>query len=82
MMLPDIGRRTAMKAMSVAAIAGLASGSASATTTNTGQLQADRRGGPMRTGLFTVHIGDVDIEGWRSVTIPSTATDAGDWLGE
>ena len=77
-MLPDIGRRTAMNAMRVAAIAGLASGSTSATT-NTDRYQTDRSGGPLRTGLVTVHIGDVDIEGWRSVTIPSTATDAGNW---
>ena len=46
---------------------------------NTDRYHTDRSGGPMRTGLFTVHIGDVDIEGWRSVTVPSTATEAGNW---
>lgn len=37
------------------------------------------RANPMRTGLFTVHIDDVEIEGWRSVTLPSTSTEASEW---
>ena len=32
------------------------------------------RHGPMRTGRFSVEIDDVEIEGWRSVTIPSSST--------
>ena len=37
------------------------------------------RHGPMRTGRFKVEIDDVEIPGWRSVTIPSRSTEKGEY---
>lgn len=37
------------------------------------------RHGPMRTGRFTVEIDDVEVEGWREVTIPGSATEEGQY---
>ena len=37
------------------------------------------RQGPMRTGRFKVEIDDVEVEGWRSVTIPSSSTEVGEY---
>lgn len=68
-----------MKAMGVATIVGLASNTASAETTETGNLLAPDRHGPMRTGLFTVEIDDVDVQGWQSVTIPGSSTEQGQY---
>jgi len=33
----------------------------------------------MRTGRFKVEIDDVEVPGWRSVTIPSSSTEAGEY---
>jgi len=37
------------------------------------------RHGPMKTGLFTVKIDEVEIEGWQSVTIPGSSTEEGSY---
>jgi phage tail-like protein len=37
------------------------------------------RHGPMRTGRFKVEINDVEVPGWRSVTIPSSSTEQGEY---
>ena len=37
------------------------------------------RHGPMKTGLFKVEIDDVEIAGWRSVTIPGSSTEQGEY---
>lgn len=37
------------------------------------------RHGPMRTGRFTVEIDEVEVAGWRSVTIPSSSTEQGEY---
>lgn len=37
------------------------------------------RHGPMRTGRFRVEIDDVEVPGWRSVTIPSSSTEQGEY---
>ncbi len=37
------------------------------------------RHGPMRTGRFKVEINDVEVPGWRSVTIPSRTTEQGEY---
>lgn len=37
------------------------------------------RHGPVRTGRFKVEIDEVEIAGWRSVTIPSTSTEQGEY---
>lgn len=37
------------------------------------------RHGPMRTGRFMVEIDDVEVPGWRSVTIPSSSTEQGEY---
>lgn len=37
------------------------------------------RHGPMRTGRFKVEIDDVEVPGWRSVTIPSRTTEQGEY---
>ncbi|PSP24296.1 cysteine protease [Halobacteriales archaeon QH_10_65_19] len=39
----------------------------------------DRHGGPLRTGQFEVQIDDVEVPGWRSVTIPSRSTEQGEY---
>ena len=61
-----------MKAVGLAAIVGLASGSAGAQ-----QRSLTDRHGPMRTG-FTVEVDGREIEGFRSVTIPSSSTQTAD----
>lgn len=37
------------------------------------------RHGPVRTGRFKVEIDEVEIQGWRSVTIPSSSTEQGEY---
>jgi phage tail-like protein len=37
------------------------------------------RHGPMRTGRFKVEIDDVEVPGWRSVTIPGSSTEQGEY---
>ena len=37
------------------------------------------RHGPMRTGRFTVEIDDVEVPGWRRVTLPSSHTEIGEY---
>jgi phage tail-like protein len=37
------------------------------------------RHGPMKTGRFKVTIDDVEVPGWRTVTIPSRSTEQGEY---
>ena len=37
------------------------------------------RHGPMRTGRFKVEIDEVEVPGWRTVTIPSSSTESGEY---
>ena len=37
------------------------------------------RHGPVRTGRFRVEIDEVEVPGWRSVTIPSSSTEQGEY---
>ena len=37
------------------------------------------RHGPMRTGRFVVEIDDVEVPGWRRVTLPSSHTEVGEY---
>lgn len=72
-------RRTVLQAGAVAGALGLVSQSAGARPAGgNAELQAPRRG-PQRTGRFTVQIDGVDIGGWRSVTIPSSSTEVGEY---
>lgn len=79
----DRSRRTVMKAAGASAL-----GIASLGFLSSGAVATDRHGpmgrgvsvdadrhGPMRTGRFKVEIDDVEISGWRSVTIPSSTGD-------
>lgn len=37
------------------------------------------RHGPQRTGRFSVEIDDVEVPGWRTVTLPSSSTEEGEY---
>lgn len=70
-----------MQAMGTAGVLGLASGSAGAETDadSTAVATTPDRNGPVRTGRFVVEIDDVEVPGWRSVTIPSRSTEQGEY---
>lgn len=78
-MLLAIGRRTALKALGVASAIGIASSSASAATgPRGGQSRLQQRHGVERDRI-RVEIDEEAIPGWRSITIPGSQTEEGEY---
>ncbi len=74
-----LGRRTAMKAAGLLAMAGIASTpSAGARGEEVGQWGRPR-GGALENDNFTVEIKGEETEGWREVTLPGTTTEEGEY---
>lgn len=71
-MEPTLSRRTVLKTAGALTIVSAGSSHASASA------MTDRHG-PVRTGRFKVEVDDVEIPGWRYVTIPSSSTEAGEY---
>jgi phage tail-like protein len=75
-MIQNVGRRTVMKAMGVAGTIGLVSGSARAEQEDVYRASTTPdRHGPLKTGKFFVEIDDVEVAGWKTVTIPGISVE-------
>lgn len=91
-MLAQIGRRTLTKAVGAAALVGLASDSVGASTgtlndehdgdgdtSEDDDTTEENRHGPVRKSRFAVEIGDIELEGWESVSLPSVTVEEGEY---